>query len=198
MIKFTERRQLPKESISEFFNAVQELAHAAHPKMEKRHRDDIAREQFINGLRNRAVKNEIRLKRSNNDQIDSLAEAIDLNKTLPIEDDNDLFTCHHIHTPYSQNDSQSPQRQQPYQPHQSPNHNHDYNQRLNREQQHNKEPPCKKCSQLDHEAHDCMFQQPMHNENGANIGTQQQGNAQGNQEAGSVNDLNARNGHDFV
>ena len=216
VIKLHERRQLPNESINEFFTAIQELAQAAHPKLDKKHRDEFALQQFITGLRNKAVKNQLRLKLSTNDNIDVLAEAIDLNKTLPIEDDNDVFTCHHMHTAHPQMEPQPPQRQpyppqQPYQPQQPPNY--EYNQQPNRTHPPNwGQQACYKYGQMGHKARDCRFQQPM-NENGANYGTQQQnraqgnarggaqghaqgnaqGGAQGNQAAGNINAMNAAN-----
>ena len=96
VIQLMERHQMRNESINEFHNAIQDLAQAAHPKLEKGPRDNIVRQQFIKGLLNRAVKNQLRLKARDDEAIKILVEAIDLNKTLPIEDDNEIFACHHM------------------------------------------------------------------------------------------------------
>ena len=96
VIRFMERKQFPNESLNEFHSALQELAFTAHPRMEKTQRDEIAKEQFVRGLRNQAVKNQLRLKWKENEKMDVLAEAIDLNSILPIEDDSEPIAIQHI------------------------------------------------------------------------------------------------------
>ena len=60
MIRFTNRVQKERESATEYARGVEELLDTLFPALDATTRDDLLQDRFVNGLRDREIRKEVR------------------------------------------------------------------------------------------------------------------------------------------
>jgi hypothetical protein len=82
IIQLTERKQKPDESLSQFYTAVSDLATRAYPDTPRQTVEQFTTKQFILGLNNRTIRDQLLLNSSVDEKTNVLSRAVELQAKL--------------------------------------------------------------------------------------------------------------------
>ena len=183
VINFIQRQQQPNETIGEFYASIVELAKKAYPKLGQKDLDQQISDNFINGLNNSLIRQQLLINHDKQSNADILTKAIrlhtDLGDSIHDYNNNQHINVNHVNTSTQRRTPLHTQRQ--FQ-HSTQLRNHDREQTNNNQQYpirstfQQRSPPsnyndikCYRCNQNGHTSRFCTSQQnnthnhPTHN-----------------------------------
>ena len=186
ILEFTERIQFENESMYQFYKALTALATDAYPDTPKNILDKYVTKQFIKGLLNNTIKNELIMRQDNANNIDVLTQALQLQTKLAnLSDTNNNHTIQHIHVKRTTQQSNTKDAQE------NSNANND-----------NNTTTCSSCKQKNHTSNSNPYQDnnqstqqhntvnDAHGRNSQNYRSNQYNNSQNNKSRNSYNQYN--------